>query len=238
MAMNTLSKNSISIIVSLLLVIILSETKLFFFFTETYLGRSILILILLFASYLNKILGIVCVFIIIIMFSSKRLINFEGFDNNMTSTTSTGTPGENGSGTYQPTTTTTTSMPGENGSGTYQPTTSMPGANGSGTYQPTTSMPGANGSGTYQPTTTSMPGANGSGTYQPTKINVIAPSSKTTKKPESIEGFDLQSTENNIKRGKQSNSIQVKPSLNSSVDVSPYEGNVHGSYYGEGFSVY
>jgi hypothetical protein len=52
--MNTLSKNSISIIVALLLVIILSETKLFFFFTETYLGRSILILILLFASYLNK----------------------------------------------------------------------------------------------------------------------------------------------------------------------------------------
>ena len=219
--MNTLSKNSISIIVALLLVIILSETKLFFFFTETYLGRSILILILLFASYLNKILGIVCVFIIIIMFSSKRLINFEGFDSNMTSTTSM--PGANGSGTYQPTT--TTSMPGENGSGTYQPTTSMPGVNGSGTYQPTT-------------TTTSTPGANGSDTYQPTKINVIAPSSKTTKKPESIEGFDLQSTENNIKRGKQSNSIQVKPSLNSSVDVSPYEGNVHGSYYGEGFSVY
>lgn len=202
--MNTLSKNSISIIVSLLLVIILSETKLFFFFTETYLGRSILILILLFASYLNKILGIVCVFIIIIMFSSKRLVNFEGFDNNMTASSM---PGANGSGTYQPIT--TTSMPGENGSGTYQPTT-----------------------------TTSMPGANGSGTYQPTKINVTAPSSKTTKKSEAMEGFDLQSTENNIKRGKQSNSIQVKPSFNSSLDVSPYEGNVHGSYYGEGFSVY
>jgi hypothetical protein len=220
--MNTLSKNSISIIVSLLLVIILSETKLFFFFTETYLGRSILILILLFASYLNKILGIVCVFIIIIMFSSKRLVNFEGFDNNMTASSM---PGANGSGTYQPIT--TTSMPGENGSGTYQPTTT------------TTSMPGENGSGTYQPTTTtSMPGANGSGTYQPTKINVTAPSSKTTKKSEAMEGFDLQSTENNIKRGKQSNSIQVKPSFNSSLDVSPYEGNVHGSYYGEGFSVY
>jgi hypothetical protein len=213
--MNTLSKNSIGIIVSLLLVIILSETKLFFFFMETYLGRSILILILLFASYLNKILGIVCVFIIIIIFSSKSFINFEGFDNKMTAT----------------------SMPGANGSGTYQPTTSMPGANGSGTYQPTTSMPGANGSGTYQPTT-SMPGANGSGTYQPNKINVIAPSSKTTKKSQSMEGFDLQSTENNIKRGKQSNSIQVKPSLNSSVDVYPYEGNVHGSFYSEGFSAY
>jgi hypothetical protein len=38
---------------------------------------------LLFASYLNKILGVVCVFIIIIMFSSNRLVNFEGFDSNM-----------------------------------------------------------------------------------------------------------------------------------------------------------
>jgi hypothetical protein len=200
--MNTLSKNSISIIVALLLVIILSETKLFFFFTETYLGRSILILILLFASYLNKILGIVCVFIIIIMFSSKRLINFEGFDNNMTAS-------------------------------------SMPGANGTTTSQPTTSMPGANGTTTTSQSTTSMPEPNGTTTTsQPTKINVIAPSSNTKKKIEAMEGFDLQSTENNIKRGKQSNSIQVKPSFNSSVDVSPYEGNVHGSYYGEGFSVY
>jgi len=200
--MNTLSKNSISIIVALLLVIILSETKLFFFFTETYLGRSILILILLFASYLNKILGIVCVFIIIIMFSSKRLINFEGFDNNMTAS----------------------SMPGANGTTT--------------TSQPTTSMPEPNGTTTTSQPTTSTPGENVSDNYQPTKINVIAPSSNTKKKSEAMEGFDLQSTENNIKRGKQSNSIQVKPSFNSSVDVSPYEGNVHGSYYGEGFSVY
>ena len=193
--MNTLSKNSISIIVALLLVIILSETKLFFFFTETYLGRSILILILLFASYLNKILGIVCVFIIIIMFSSKRLVNFEGFDNNMSAS-----------------------------SNEKVQKVKDAIAEKINNYNTTP--------------TTSTPGANGSGTYQPSKINVTAPSSKTTKKTEAMEGFDLQSTENNIKRGKQSNSIQVKPSLNSSVDVSPYEGNVHGSYYGEGFSAY
>jgi hypothetical protein len=55
MAINTFSKNNISIIVALLLVIILSESKLFFFFTETYLGRIILILIILLASQINKI---------------------------------------------------------------------------------------------------------------------------------------------------------------------------------------
>ena len=181
MAVNTLSKNSISIIVSLLLVIILSESKLFFFFTESYLGRSILILILLFASYINKILGIVCVFIIIIMFNSNKFLNFEGFTNS-------------------------------------PDTTSMPGAGGGGVYNPTnaSSMPGAGGSGTNQLTPTQS------------KINVV----------KGKEGFDLQSTENTIRRGKQSNSIQVSPYLKSSVDVAPYEGLIHASSFNEGFSLY
>jgi len=220
MAMNTLSKNSISIIVALLLVIILSETKLFFFFTESYLGRSILILILLFASYLNKILGVVCVFIIIIMFSSNRLVNFEGFDSNMSASSNEKIQKVKDAiaekiNEYNPNP--TTSTPGENGSGTYQPT-NMPGANGSGTYQPTSAL---------------------NNSQNPSKINVTAPSSNSKKNVNNaMEGFDLQSTENNIKRGKQSNSIQVNPSLKNSLDVSPYEGNVHGSFYGEGFSVY
>lgn len=201
MAINTLSKNSISIIVALLLVIILSESKLFFFFTESYLGRSILILILIFASYLNKILGIVCVFIIIIMFSSNKFLNFEGFDNN----TNANAPGANGNGVNQP-----------------------------------TSAPGANGSGVNQPTTTTTTSNNN---QEPSKINVIT-SSNTNKKPAStttntaIEGFDLQSTENTIKRGKQSNSIQVSPYLKQSVDVAPYEGNIHANSFNEGFSLF
>jgi len=201
MAVNTLSKNSISIIVSLLLVIILSESKLFFFFTESYLGRSILILILLFASYINKILGVVCVFIIIIMFNSNKFLNFEGFANSPD----------------------TTSMPGAGGGGVRQPTntSSMPGAGGSGTNQPTSIS-----------TTTSMPGAGGSGINQPTpaqsKINVV----------KGKEGFDLQSTENTIRRGKQSNSIQVSPYLKSSVEVAPYEGLIQASSFNEGFSLY
>jgi hypothetical protein len=109
----------------------------------------------------------------------------------------------------------------------------MPGAGGSGTYQPSSmSMPGAGGSGTNQPSSMSMPGAGGSGTNQPTtaqsKINVV----------KGKEGFDLQSTENTIRRGKQSNSIQVSPYLKSSVEVAPYEGLIQASSFNEGFSLY
>ena len=95
-------------------------------------------------------------------------------------------------------------------------------------------MPGAGGGGVYNPTTeTSMPGSNGSGTYQPSKINVT-----TKTKNNAIEGFDLQSTENTIKRGKQSNSIQVNPYLKTSVDVAPYEGHIHANSFNEGFSLF
>ena len=67
MNIKPLGKNSIGIILTLLLVILLSESRLFKFFTDTYLGRTFLVTLLLIASYLNKILGIVCVFIIIII---------------------------------------------------------------------------------------------------------------------------------------------------------------------------
>jgi hypothetical protein len=114
----------------------------------------------------------------------------------------------------------------------------MPGANGSGTYQPT-SMPGANGSDTYQPTTTATLNNN----QEPSKINVITSSNADKKSASSttntaMEGFDLQSTENTIKRGKQSNSIQVSPYLKNSVDVAPYEGNIHANSFNEGFSLF
>lgn len=203
MAINTLSKNSISIIVALLLVIILSESKLFFFFTESYLGRSILILILIFASYLNKILGIVCVFIIIIMFSSKKFLNFEGFDNKTNADMNSDMNADMSTTTH-----------------------------------------GVNGSGVNQHTTTTL-----NNNQEPSKINVTT-SSNTNKKPTNattttnstantaMEGFDLQSTENTIKRGKQSNSIQVSPYLKQSVDVAPYEGNIHANSFNEGFSLF
>lgn len=91
--------------------------------------------------------------------------------------------------------------------------------------------------------TTSTPSVVPNDTMIPSKINVVHSSPNTTtgsssNANEGIEGFDLQSTENNIKRGKQSNSIPVNPYLNTSVDVAPYEGNVHANSFNEGFSIY
>jgi hypothetical protein len=60
--------------------------------------------------------------------------------------------------------------------------------------------------------------------------------STETKKNMAVEGFDLQSTENAIKRGKQSNSIPVDQLVSKSTDdnISPYED----SEFSEGFSIF
>jgi hypothetical protein len=61
------------------------------------------------------------------------------------------------------------------------------------------------------------------------KINVVTSSSAVNK---SIEGFDLQSTENNIKRGKQSNSIPVDQYNKQSIEVAPYESASFSNFFG------
>jgi len=60
--------------------------------------------------------------------------------------------------------------------------------------------------------------------------------STETKKNMAVEGFDLQSTENAIKRGKQSNSIPVNQLVSKSTNdnISPYED----SEFSEGFSIF
>ena len=55
------------------------------------------------------------------------------------------------------------------------------------------------------------------------KINVITSAMQAKNSGNNIEGFDLQTTENNIKRGKQSNSIPVNQFLMQSPNVAPYE---------------
>jgi hypothetical protein len=188
MTISPLSKNSIGIIVTLLLVILLSESRLFNFFTDTYLGRSLLIILLLIASYLNKILGIVCVFIIIIMFNIN-VLKYEGFDTSDKNDTNTKTNKED----------------------TISQTTTTP-------IQEDTKK-----------TTID-------------KINIITKSTPTkseesskdnnNNKASGIEGFDLQSTENNIKRGKQSNSIPVNQYYKQSIEVAPYEGSNFSNLFG------
>ena len=73
------SKNNIGVVVALLLVILLSQAKVFNFLFETALGRSILVLFVLVLAYLNKILGVVGVLFIIILFNQSGLGYLEGF---------------------------------------------------------------------------------------------------------------------------------------------------------------
>jgi hypothetical protein len=211
MTIKLLTKNSMGIVLTLLLVILLSESRLFKFLTDTYLGRIFLITILLVASYLNKILGIVCVFIIIIMFNNNDFSSYyegfvEGNDTMNTSDINTASNDKKVNKTSQDTTTDLTKT--------------------------TTTTTTSNNKTT--PITTHTPVPND-------KINVVtssSDSSKDTKITDSIttskaiEGFDLQSTENNIKRGKQSNSIPVNQYSRQSIEVDPYESSSFSNFFG------
>ena len=213
MAINTVSKNSIGVILVLLLVIVLSESRLFNFFTDTYLGRSVLIVLILFASYLNKILGIVSVLIIIIMFNNSNLLNFEGFE------TSTNTNANNATNTS-----TNAKDKVQNIKNAIEEKIN---SNSTTPTSTTSTLPSTTSPSTTSPSTTSP---STSATPLP-KINVVTNGSKVS--TNAIEGFDLQSTENNIKRGKQSNSIPVNSFSKQSTEVAPFEG----SKFSEGFGV-
>jgi len=212
MTISSLDKNSMGICLSLLLVILLSESRLFNFFIDTYLGRAFLIIILLFASYLNKILGVACVFIIIIMFNKNHFASYyEGFDGNDGNVSNMSDNKKNTKVTTITDSMSETTTTGENKN---------------------------------KPITTPTPVPND-------KINVVTSSSTSSKDTEtkdgnsvsntdmmtktvskSIEGFDLQSTENNIKRGKQSNSIPVNQYNKQSIEVAPYESASFSNFFG------
>jgi len=86
MNFNIVSKNNVGAVISLFLVILLSQSKLLNFLLDTALGRTLLVLFILVISYTNKILGIVSVLFIIIMFNNSDIGYLEGFDtpNNFT----------------------------------------------------------------------------------------------------------------------------------------------------------
>jgi hypothetical protein len=203
MTIKTLSKNSIGVVLALLLVILLSESRLFKFFTDTYLGRASLIIILLMASYLNKILGVVCVFIIIIMFNNNNSF-YEGI-----------TDMKNGDSTTMKESDSTTSTSSTTKSDTSSTQPTMPIKVTTSTTTKDTSDPKDPKEKTSKPDSTSSTGD-----------SIATPATK------SIEGFDLQSTENSIKRGKQSNSIPVSQYNKQSVEVAPYEQSNFSNLFG------
>ena len=160
------SKYNTGIAISLILVVLLSQSKIFNFFLNTILGKIVLITLLVVIASIHKILGVVVILFIIVFFSSSDLAYTEGFTNNskMSGTDKLAKDKANQTATH--------------------------------TNTPNTNTPNTN---------TSM---------APKKPSAIAK-----------EGFDIIGTENNIKRGKQSNSIPVNDMARTSSDVLPHEGN-------------
>ena len=74
-----LSKNNIGVVSTLILVILLTQARVFDFLIDTSLGMFILIIFILGISYTNKILGIVAVLFIIISFNNSDIGYLEGF---------------------------------------------------------------------------------------------------------------------------------------------------------------
>lgn len=180
MDLKLVSKKNMGIVATLMLVILLSQSKILNFLFDTFLGRAFLILCIIFISYTNKILGIVSVLFAIIMFNNSGISIMEGFDpsgNQMNKTDIQNKVQEVQQKKEQ----------------------------------------------SKQAVVANV---------QAQQAAAAATETETT--TTAAEGFDILGTENNIKRGKQSNSIPVADHMRESMDVSPFETNS----FSENFALY
>jgi hypothetical protein len=80
------SKNNMGLVMTLILVIMLSQSRFFDFLIESPLGRMVLLAVIVFIAYTNKILGLIAVLFIIIAFNNNDMNTvygynlYEGFD--------------------------------------------------------------------------------------------------------------------------------------------------------------
>lgn len=79
--MKFLNKNNISGAIFLLLVLLFSQSATFNFLLNSLLGRALLILSILYISYLNKYMGLAVVVFVSCMFYSNDAYYFEGMEN-------------------------------------------------------------------------------------------------------------------------------------------------------------
>ena len=86
MTFKLISKNNVGVVLTLILVILLSQSRVFDFLSETHLGRMILLGFIMFISYTSKFFGLLAVLFIIIAFNQYQSNTvysynyFEGFD--------------------------------------------------------------------------------------------------------------------------------------------------------------
>ena len=82
MSIKVFNKNTLAVVLTLIIVILFSESRMLDFLINTYLGRTLFILALIIISFLNKMLGVVVVLLLIIAFNNSDIALFEGFSNN------------------------------------------------------------------------------------------------------------------------------------------------------------
>jgi hypothetical protein len=86
MAFKMVSKNNMGVVMTLILVVLLSQSKFFDFLIDTHLGRMVLLALIIFIAYTNKILGLVAVLFVIVAFNNNDMNMvysynyYEGFD--------------------------------------------------------------------------------------------------------------------------------------------------------------
>ena len=192
-----ISKNNVGSAVLLLLVIVLSQARVFNFLIDTALGRFFLIIFVLCLSHCHKILGVVGVLFIIIMFNSNM---YEGFGNNSNSDSSSSSS--------------SSSKPNFNSNSNDSSSTDD---SSNSTTQPNTDQ-------IKQVITQKIKDASQNNTTDSTDSSDSSNSSKKNKNSKAAEGFDILGIENNIKRGKQSNSIPVNSFMRDADSIAPYEG--------------
>ena len=85
MKIKLIGKTNIGVFITLILILLLSQSKIFNFLIDYALGRFILIFFILGISYTNKIIGVISVLFIIIIFNQTKIGYFENFDTKSSS---------------------------------------------------------------------------------------------------------------------------------------------------------
>jgi cytoskeletal protein RodZ len=194
------NNNNIGIASVLFLIVLVSQARILDFLFETFLGRILLISLIMFISYKNHILGVVSVLIVIIMFNTIGYV--EGMENKSTSSPSTSSSSPSTSTSSPSTSTSITNAISKAKTDLMNKISS--------------------------PTTTSDKTTSDKTTSDKTTSNKTTGEAsvddKSKKTNTSIEGFDLIGTENTIKRGKSSNSIPVYQQTKNTGHIAAYEG--------------
>jgi hypothetical protein len=200
------SKENLGCAILLLLVVVLSLAKVFDVFIDTPLARILLLLLVLVISYLNQTLGVVSVLFIIIMLSDTNILYQEGFDTN--------TMLKNESD----------KKPSKDNEKKIEQV-----QKGDNSVDITTKIDDT----IKSPTTSSVKIPENIDTDKTSDPSTITSSIATST---STEGFDIIGLENDIKRGKQSNSIPVNSFMKESDFISPFDSSSFASNFMDFFN--